>query len=238
MAAKKYFVDLNLNKNQITELSLENRISDPSIPVSGEIYFNSIDKKIKFYDGSSWQSIGQISADYVVYKGTLAHTASTPSSPKTGDLYIFSSSGTAVNFGNQKVESGDFVIYNGSSWDIIQKNLNLEIATETEAGIIELATQNEVNTGTDSNRVITPATLEGYRLNKTLSSVILFDNQTITIDGVTLTHNLGNKNISLEFFQNNEKIILSYTTPTVNTVLVKSTFELNNVNIIVMGHDL
>ena len=235
MAAKKYFVDLNLNKNQITELSLENRIEDPNAPVSGEIYFNSIDKKIKFYDGSSWQSIGQISADYVVYKGTLTHSASLPSSPKTGDLYIFSSSGTAVNFNNQKAESGDFVIYNGSTWDIIQKNLNLETATDSVSGLIQLATQNEVNDGTDNAKAITASTLDGYRLNKTLISVLLFENQTVTVAGVTLTHNLGNKNLNLEFYQDNEKIILGYTTPTINTVVVKSTFELQNINIIVMG---
>ena len=95
MAAKKYFIDLNLNKNQITELSLENRNSDPSLPVSGEIYFNVVDKKIKFYDGNDWQSLGQVSADYVVYKGTLLHTSPQPVLPKTGDMYIFSNSGKA-----------------------------------------------------------------------------------------------------------------------------------------------
>ena len=235
MAAKKYFVDLNLNKNQITELSLENRETDPSSPVSGEIYFNSNDKKIKFYDGSSWQSIGQVSADYVVYKGTLAHSASAPSSPKIGDLYFFSSSGIAVNFGNQTVESGDFAIYNGTTWDIIQKNLNIELATDGTAGVVELATQNEVNAGTDAGRVVTPATLEGYRLDRTLSSVLLFTNRTITVAGTTLTHNLGNKNLVLEFYQGNEKIILSYTTPTANTVLVKTTYEITGIDIIVMG---
>ena len=235
MAAKKYFVDLNLNKNQITELSLENRTNDPNIPVSGEIYFNSVDKKIKFYDGSSWQSLGQVSADYVVYKGTLAHTASAPSSPKTGDLYIFSSSGVAVNFANQKVESGDFAIYNGSTWDIIQKNIDLQIATEAEPGIVELATQQEVNTGTDTSRVITPVTLDGFRINKAISSVLLFENKTINNAGTTLTHNLSNKNITLECYENNRKIILEYTVPTINTAVVYSTIEITNINIIIIG---
>lgn len=238
MAAKKYFVDLNLNKNQITEFSLENRIENPQSPVSGEIYFNSVDKKIKFYDGTSWQSVGQVSADYVIYKGTLAHSANAPNTPRTGDLYVFSSAGTATNFGNAVVEVGDFVIYNGTTWDVLQRNLNLQSANEQSAGLVELATQTEVNTGTDAGRVITPATLEGYRLNKTLSSVLLFENQTIYTTGTTLTHNLNNKNIMVEFYESNEKIILDYTTPTVNTINVKTNYQLSGINIIVIGHDI
>ena len=235
MAAKKYFVDLNLNKNQITELSLENRSSDPQTPVSGEIYFNYLDKKIKFYDGGDWQSIGQISADYVVYKGTLEHTASLPTSPKIGDLYIFSTSGEAVNFNDEMVEAGDFVIYDGTKWDIIQKNSNLQNATFDTSGLITLATQNETNAGIVNNKAVTPTTLNGYRINNTLSSVLLFPDNAIDLSGITLQHNLGNKNIIVEFYLDDEKIILDYTTPTADTVNVKTTFMLDNVNIIIMG---
>lgn len=235
MAAKKYFVDLNLNKNQITEFSLENRENNPGSPVSGEIYFNYVDKKIKFYDGTSWQSIGEVAANYVVYRGTLAHNASAPSSPKSGDLYIFSSAGTATNFGSPIVEAGDFIIYNGASWDVIQKNVNLQTATDSSTGLVELATQIEVDTGTDASRVITPSTLNGYRVNKAIPSILLFENQTITVAGTTLTHNLNNKNITLDFYDGDEKIILSYTTPTVNTVTVKSTLQLTGIKVLIIG---
>lgn len=238
MAAKKYFIDLNLNKNQITELSLENRNSDPSLPVSGEIYFNVVDKKIKFYDGNDWQSLGQVSADYVVYKGTLLHTSPQPVLPKTGDMYIFSNSGKAFNFGNQQVENGDFIIFNGVSWDVIQKNIDLQNATEEVFGIIKLASQAETDAGIDSGKAITPSTLEGFRINKAMSSVLLFENQTVTTSGLTLTHNLGNKNLTLEFYENNDKIILSYITPTINTIKIYSSIELYNINIIVIGCNL
>jgi len=235
LAAKKYFVDLNLNKNQITEFSLENRENNPSSPVSGEIYYHSIDKKIKFYDGTDWQSIGQVSAEYVVYRGSLAHSASIPASPKIGDLYIFSSSGTATNFGGEIVEIGDLVIYNGTTWDILQRNLNLQTATETSTGLIELATQNEANTGSDTSRAITPATLDGYRLNRNLTSSVSFSDRTITVSGTTLTHNLATKDIIVDFYINDEKIILTYTTPTTNTILVSSTIQLENVDVVVIG---
>ena len=35
-------------------LKFKNLASDPSTPVEGQIYYNSTDKKIKFYDGTSW----------------------------------------------------------------------------------------------------------------------------------------------------------------------------------------
>lgn len=238
MAAKKYFVDINLNKNQITELSLENRNIDPVSPVSGEIYFNNIDKKIKFYDGFVWQSLGQISADYLSYKGTLLHTDNEPINKKTGDVYVFSSNGKTSFFNQQVVEVGDFAIYNGKNWDILQKNTDLKSATQEIEGLIKLASQEEVNIGLENTKAITAYTLEGFRKYRALPSILLFDNQRITINGLTLTHNLNNRNISLEFYQNDEKIILEYKTVSDNAIMIKTTFDLDGVRIIIIGHDL
>ena len=238
MAAKKYFVDINLNKNQITELSLENRNIDPISPVSGEIYFNNIDKKIKFYDGAAWQSLGQVSADYLSYKGTLQHADNEPTNSKIGDVYVFSSNGKTVFFNQQTVEIGDFIIYNGQKWDILQKNIDLKNATKDIEGLIKLASQEEVNIGIENTKAITPLTLEGFRKNRTLSSVLLFDNQAITANGLTLTHNLNNKNIALEFYHNDEKIMLDYKTISENAIMIKTTFDLDEVRVVIIGHDL
>ena len=245
MAAKKYFVNLNLNKNQILDLSLENRISNPDSPSLGQIYFHIVEKKIKIFDGTAWQSITEggggsnISADYLIYKGSLNYSDSAPISPRRGDLYIFSGGpGVATNFGNEKVESGDFVIYNGTTWDIIQKNLNIENATQEVSGIISLASQSETNEGMIANKAITPVTLDGYKTVNTLSSVLLFENQTITTSGKIINHNLNNKNISVDFYFENEKVVLNYSTPTINTIEIKTTYDLVGVNVVIIGHNL
>jgi hypothetical protein len=242
LAAKKYFVNLSLNKNQILDLSLENRSSYPDSPSLGQIYFHTVEKKIKIFDGSVWQSISESkaieAADYLIYKGSLNHLDNSPLSPRTGDLYIFSSPGIAINFGNQKVENGDFVIYNGTTWDIIQKNLNIENATQEVSGIISLASQIETNEGMIANKAITPVTLDGYKIANTLSSVLLFENQTITAAGKFINHNLNNKNISVNFYLENEKVILNYLTPTPNTIEIKTTYDLIGVNVVIIGHNL
>ena len=50
---------------------------------------------------------------------------------------------------------------------------NIKQAASTSAtGVVELATQTEVNTGTDSNRVVSPATLEGRSATATRTGVI------------------------------------------------------------------
>ena len=51
-------------------------------------------------------------------------------------------------------------LYAGSPTGWVDVGSTPEAATETTAGIVELATQTEVNTGTDTGRVVTPATLQ------------------------------------------------------------------------------
>lgn len=60
---------------------------------------------------------GLISAS-VEYKGA---TGATPGTANNGDLYIASAAWT---IGTKNIEEGDFIIYNGTSWDVIQKNLD------------------------------------------------------------------------------------------------------------------
>lgn len=236
MAAKKYFVDINLNKNQITEFSLENRINDPLDPKSGEIYFNLNDKKIKFFDGAGWQSIGEISAKYLTYKGAIAHSSEEPLDSKIGDVYVFSSNGKTINFSQMEVEIGDFAIYNGNSWDILQKNTDIKNASQETNGLISIASENETFDGKINNKAITPLGLEKFRKNKTLTTVLEFVDYKITSDGNIIIHNLNNKNIIVEFFENEEKVILFYKIIDDNSILVKSNFDIFNIKIIIFGH--
>jgi hypothetical protein len=62
-------------------------------------------------------------------------------------------------------------------------------ATETVSGIIELATQAEVNAGTDTTRAVTPATLAGTNIPRYFSAVIGDDVESV----FNITHNLNNR---------------------------------------------
>lgn len=90
-------------------------------------------------------------------------------------------------------------------------------ATETDRGTVELATQTEVNTGTDTTRVVTPATLNGRTATETLTGLVELATQTEVITGtdtsravtpatlkgqksIFVNNSNGNPNISDTFF--------------------------------------
>jgi hypothetical protein len=61
--AKKVLVNLDLSKNQILNVALQNLSSAPSSPVAGQIYFNTVDLAVYFWDGSTWINVsGDITA--------------------------------------------------------------------------------------------------------------------------------------------------------------------------------
>ncbi len=67
---------------------------------------------------------------------------------------------TALAAGDIPASSIIFIVYDGTQFQLVGQIL--VTATETKEGIVELATQAEVNTGTDTARSITPATLKSH----------------------------------------------------------------------------
>ncbi len=55
--AKKFLTNLDLTKNQILNVALQNLGTPPGNPVSGQIYFNTTDARIYFWDGTAWVDI-------------------------------------------------------------------------------------------------------------------------------------------------------------------------------------
>lgn len=55
--AKKVLVNLDLSKNQILNVALQNLAAAPSAPVQGQIYYNSVDKAVYFWDGTQWINV-------------------------------------------------------------------------------------------------------------------------------------------------------------------------------------
>lgn len=205
MAAKKYFVDIDLQKNELVSAVLHNTTAGGVAgAVAGQIIFDTGDSVLKYYDGTAWQSSETRLDGALQYKGSIAHNAAAANSPQQGDLYVFSSAGTATNYGGGVVEAGDFAIYNGSGWDVIQGNT--VDATETVKGVVELATDAETITGSDTVRAITPSNLTAWatQTNKTVVRKRVYSNQTIATTGTTLTHGIGTDNPQVAVYDSND----------------------------------
>ncbi len=86
------------------------------------------------------------------------------------DGRIGGSSGPLVKVGDMIIaastNSGGTEASVGSDWLIIERNL--DYATETTAGYIQIATQTETDTGTDNTKAITPKKLKDWASNADL----------------------------------------------------------------------
>lgn len=72
-------------------------------------------------------------------------------------------------------------------------------ASDTAVGVIEIATQSEVNAGTDSTRAVTPATLAVY-VGTALSADSYAVTLTATAGSQTVTHSLGTTDVIVQLF--------------------------------------
>lgn len=79
--ARKFLVGIDLTKNELQNAVIQNLATAPSSPVSGQIYYNTNDNELYFYNGTAWEST---QAESEVLYGTYA---SRPSAGTAGRLY-------------------------------------------------------------------------------------------------------------------------------------------------------
>lgn len=92
-------------------------------------------------------------------------------------------------------------------------------ASTTTAGVVRLATQSEVNTGTDANIAVTPSTLAGWsgRVKKYATSI-----GDGSATSYTVTHNLASLDVGVTVFNNStgDEVITDVTHATTNTLTI------------------
>lgn len=92
--ARLFATSINLNKNELLNARIHNNATDPLSPVAGQMYFNTVENVIKFYDGSHWIAGGSVG---------FGDTNSRPAASKAGTLYV-------------DTQTNILYVDNGTSW--------------------------------------------------------------------------------------------------------------------------
>ncbi len=252
MAQNNAFVDLNLNKQsligaKIYPLLTVNRTAlNAGLTAADEglIVWDVDLNQLFAWSGSDWINPVPTITGGMIFRGGIAANANAPSNPANGDVYVFTSAGTLNGTWNpsQTVAIGDQAVYDAAAtvWRYIQGNA--VSASTTIEGLIELATQEEVDSGSDNVRAVTAATLAGYKPNNALVARIVRRFETLVNlaanTPLAITHNLDlatQNSLSLEVWQANAKIDLAIDTTSANALTITSNVALSNVRVVCMG---
>lgn len=110
-------------------------------------------------------------------------------------------------------------------------------ASETTAGIAELATQAETDTGTDDLRIVTPLKLANWSGRKRKATATIGDGSATSFN---LDHDFNTRDVSVEVFRNSgnyDTILCDVTRPSVNrvTLTFASAPAISAFQVVVMG---
>jgi hypothetical protein len=131
-------------------------------------------------------------------------------------------------------------VYTDQGWVTLEPLL--EPASEQVAGKLKLASQVEVNTGTNTEKAVTPKTFRDYTpptaLGMGQSRIAKIFTNTYNLVANTwqsVIHNLNNNYPNITVYQNNEVILLDMERVDANSVRLRSAVNLNNVTVTVVG---
>ena len=77
----KFLTNLDLQKNELQNASIQNLATDPASPVQGQIYYNTVSDALKVYDGAAWQTLATGGGTVTAVTGSGAISSSGGNTP-------------------------------------------------------------------------------------------------------------------------------------------------------------
>ena len=142
--SQKWFNNIDLQQNELQNGVIQNLAGNPSSGKAGQIYYNTVDKGYRYYNGSAWVSITAEAAKFIKAGNGLTSTGTDTVTISLGDPSASGYSGSDANtYGSNSVTENSHT-----------HQISLPDATETVKGVIELATDDEATEGIDTTRAI------------------------------------------------------------------------------------
>lgn len=155
-----------------------------------------------------------------------------PAATNVGDAYHISVGGRIGGGSGPLVEQGDMIVAVavnaggdhatvGDDWIIMQTNV--DIATETTAGIIRISTQPEVDAGLDDSSAVTPLKMATYVAALITAGKYSADIGNGSATSIAVSHALGTEDVSVQIRD------------TVSKELVESDVQITDSNTVTIG---
>lgn len=107
----QFLTNIDLNKNELQNVRIQNLATAPANPVTGQIYYNSVDKTLYVWNGTSWVDVGLIFSNKSILDSITAAFTTTLKSKLDGISTGANKVDQSATNGNIKIDGAEKTVY-------------------------------------------------------------------------------------------------------------------------------